>query len=98
MRYTSREANFARPMCCSTVTPGKLATFWRRPVNRLKRVDFPEFGGPTNATVWREAGLAGGGGNDDPMEQLWQSLICLPLKNQMQRSFPAKRNFCTVHP
>jgi hypothetical protein len=38
-------------MRCSTVTPGKLATFWRRPVKRLKRVDLPEFGGPISTTV-----------------------------------------------
>ena len=39
------------PVRCSTVTPGKLATFWRRPVSRLKRVDLPELGGPMIATT-----------------------------------------------
>ena len=33
--------------------PGKFATFCRSPVSRLKRVDLPEFGGPTSATVCR---------------------------------------------
>src|SRR5277367_528856 len=41
----------ALPTRCSTVTPGKFATFWRRPVRRLKRVDLPEFGGPISATA-----------------------------------------------
>ena len=31
--------------------PGVIGDFWRRPVRRLKRVDLPEFGGPTSATV-----------------------------------------------
>lgn len=39
------------PVWCSTVTPGKLATFWRSPVRALKRVDLPALGGPTRATV-----------------------------------------------
>src|ERR1035438_4518077 len=34
----------AIPVCCSTVTPGKLATFWRSPVRRLNRVVLPELG------------------------------------------------------
>src|SRR5262245_44328801 len=42
--------SLAPPMRCSTVTPGKLATFWRKPVRRLKKVDLPQFGGPTMAT------------------------------------------------
>ncbi len=46
----------AIPVCCSTVTPGKLATFWRSPVRRLKRVVLPELGGPTSATVRTAAG------------------------------------------
>ena len=49
----------ASPVCCSTVTPGKLATFWRIPVSRLKSVVLPEFGGPTSATVF--GAMAGGG-------------------------------------
>ena len=35
----------------STVTPGKLAVFCRRPVKRLNTVLLPEFGLPTNAIV-----------------------------------------------
>ena len=46
----------AIPVCCSTVTPGKLATFWRSPVRRLNRVVLPELGGPTSATVRTAAG------------------------------------------
>src|SRR6266545_1123841 len=50
MRVASRPpASLATPVRCSTVTPGKFATFCRRPVSRLKRVDLPEFGGPTMA-------------------------------------------------
>src|SRR5579863_1841231 len=48
-------------MRCSTVTPGKFATFCRRPVSRLKRVDLPELGGPTMATMIGRS-LAGAGG------------------------------------
>ena len=48
----------AIPVCCSTVTPGKLATFWRSPVRRLKSVVLPELGGPTSATVRTAAGRA----------------------------------------
>src|SRR5580704_6951756 len=61
-------------MRCSTVTPGKFATFWRRPVSRLKRVDLPELGGPTIATMCRRADIAGGGGRV-ATGQPWQSLI-----------------------
>ena len=57
MRFTWRPPpSRTSPVRCSTVTPGKLATFWRMPVRRLKRVDFPEFGGPTIATVRVPAG------------------------------------------
>ena len=45
-------------MRCSTVTPGKLATFWRRPVRRLNSVDLPEFGGPMMATTCVRAPFA----------------------------------------
>ena len=38
-------------MRCSTVTPGKFATFCRNPVRRLNSVDLPELGGPTIATT-----------------------------------------------
>ena len=61
-------------MRCSTVTPGKFATFWRRPVSRLNRVDLPELGGPTIATMCRRVGIAGGGGRV-ATGQSWQSLI-----------------------
>src|SRR3954452_5572709 len=47
---------FAMPVCCSTVTPGKFATFCRSPVRRLKRVVLPELGGPTRATDRTAAG------------------------------------------
>src|ERR1035437_10402281 len=65
MRTTSRApASRARPRRSSTVTPGKFATFCRRPVRRLKSVDLPEFGGPTRATRRgaRDRGVKGGGG------------------------------------
>ena len=84
----------ARPVCCSTVTPGKLATFCRRPVRRLNSVDFPEFGGPTRATVCREFGL--GGGTRGAIEQLSQSLIDLSFQKQVQRGFPTEGDFRTV--
>src|SRR5258708_5651144 len=67
----------ARPTRCSTVTPGKLATFWRRPVRRLNSVDLPEFGGPMMATT---CGGAAGRAGDNAVataqpSQLWHSLI-----------------------
>src|SRR5207302_11308555 len=67
----------ARPTRCSTVTPGKFATFWRRPVRRLNRVDFPEFGGPMMATTWERVDLEslGGAVATAQLPQLWQSLM-----------------------
>src|SRR5580704_10121275 len=64
-------------MRCSTVTPGKFATFCRSPVRRLNSVDFPEFGGPMIATTCgRTAGRAGGGAVATGQSvQLWQSLM-----------------------
>ena len=37
------------PVFLSTVTPGKLPTFWFNPVNTLKSELFPLLGLPTNA-------------------------------------------------
>src|SRR5580704_9179324 len=67
----------ARPMRCSTVTPGKFATFWRSPVRRLNKVDFPEFGGPMMATTCERVALASFGGSaaTAQLPQLWQSLM-----------------------
>ncbi len=39
----------------STVTPGKLAVFCRKPVSRLNTVLLPEFGLPTSAIVFFRA-------------------------------------------
>src|SRR5215472_8509208 len=67
----------AKPVCCSTVTPGKFATFWRRPVIRLKRVVLPLFGGPITATRGERAeGLSFSGGvrTGAPALHPWQSL------------------------
>src|SRR5580704_4925326 len=64
-------------MRCSTVTPGKFATFCRSPVRRLNSVDFPEFGGPMIATTCgRTAGRAGSGAVATAQPpQVWQSLM-----------------------
>src|ERR1035441_10051811 len=66
-------------MRCSTVTPGKFATFWRRPVRRLNSVDFPEFGGPMIATTWGRTVWRVGGGAVATAHpaQLGQSLMAL---------------------
>src|ERR1700750_1604927 len=40
-----------RPVFFSKVTPGELATFWRRPVRALKIVVLPLLGLPASATV-----------------------------------------------
>ena len=40
------------PVFLSTVTPGKLPTFWLRPVSTLKRELLPLLGLPTNAMVY----------------------------------------------
>ena len=61
----------AIPVCCSTVTPGKFATFWRSPVRRLKSVVLPELGGPTSATVRTAAGRGSCATAEPP--QPWQS-------------------------
>src|ERR1039457_1164073 len=68
---------FARPTWVSTVTPGKLATFCRRPVRRLKSVDLPEFGGPTSATTCGVADCARNGGKAAAghSAQSWQALM-----------------------
>ena len=39
------------PCIASTVVPGKLLVFWVSPVNRLNKVDFPQFGLPTRAKL-----------------------------------------------
>ena len=70
-------------MRCSTVTPGKFATFWRSPVSRLNRVDLPEFGGPTIATISGLSFRIDGDRNGRIREQtpartlLWQSLMVI---------------------
>src|SRR5580692_3409393 len=43
---------FDTPVFLSTVTPGKLPTFWLRPVSALKRELLPLLGFPTNAIVY----------------------------------------------
>ena len=65
----------AIPVCCSTVTPGKFATFWRSPVRRLNRVVLPELGGPTSATVRTAAGR--GISTTAVLPQPWQLLQSL---------------------
>ena len=42
----------ATPVFLSTVTPGKLPTFWFIPVRELNRELFPLLGLPTNAMVY----------------------------------------------
>src|SRR3954447_24107726 len=54
-------ARCAIPVCCSTVTPGKFATFWWSPVSLLNRVVLPQLGGPTKATVLGLLGDGSGG-------------------------------------
>src|SRR5512143_1335627 len=104
MAKTSRPpSTLTLPMRCSTVTPGKFATFWRRPVSRLNRVDLPELGGPTMATMCRRVSIAGGGGRV-ATEQPWQSLIkpeplhlSCGAQNQLSRRITPKGNLGTVH-
>ena len=43
-------ASLKVPDFFSTVTPGKLPVFWRKPVNALNNVDLPALGLPTSAT------------------------------------------------
>src|ERR1700761_5306442 len=53
MIFTERPgASSLTPVFLSTVTPGKLPTFWLRPVSALKRELFPLLGLPTSA-IWR---------------------------------------------
>src|SRR5271165_5338014 len=95
-RKTSRsESSLARPIRCSTVTPGKLATFCRNPVSRLNKVDFPEFGGPTMATICRRAWICGS--VIVAAGQPWQSPISIPsTKNQPHGGFAAQGHFGAV--
>src|SRR6476646_6133881 len=100
MAKTSRpDSTLTLPMRCSTVTPGKFATFWRRPVRRLKSVDLPELGGPTIATMCRRGYMAGGGGRV-ATEQPWQSLIkslhCNGPQNQPPRRIAPQGNLGTI--
>src|SRR5262245_26700754 len=67
-------SSLTRPERCSTVTPGKLATFWWRPVSRLKSVDFPELGGPTTAMT-AGAGPLIGNVAVAVLPHSWQSLM-----------------------
>src|SRR3569832_733999 len=94
----------ARPVCCSTVTPGKFATFWRSPVRRLKRVVLPEFGGPMTATVLTAPAFGNSRTAADPHPwQLLHSLILLPrftrfeMHPQQLRRFAPQRDFRAVH-
>src|ERR1700693_3267024 len=75
----------ARPIRCSTVTPGKFATFWRRPGRRLNKVDFPEFGGPMMATTCERVALEslGGGAATAQFPQLWQSLMASDFSQRL---------------
>ena len=91
------------PVCCSTVTPGKLATFWRSPVRRLKRVVFPEFGGPMSATALG-AVLDRGSSMTAAEPHELQSLHPLTGSSgrrapdlQSSRSLAAQRNFGPIH-
>src|SRR5579884_1126959 len=80
----------ARPIRCSTVTPGKLATFCRRPVKRLKRVDLPEFGGPTIATTWGfvpDCGPPSSSSVESVVAPVWQSLMRLCRSPQAAAHF-----------
>src|SRR6476646_8588913 len=101
MAKTSRpDSTLTLPMRCSTVTPGKFATFWRRPVRRLKSVDLPELGGPTIATMCRRVSMAGGGGRV-ATEQPWQSLIKSlhrsGTQNQPSRRLAPQCNLGPIH-
>ena len=95
----------ATPVCCSTVTPGKFATFWRSPVSRLKRVVFPELGGPIRATAVGAA-LPRGISTTAAAPQELQSLhpatgISLGGRRtpdfQPPGRFAAQRDFRTIH-
>src|SRR5580700_583922 len=76
MRTARPSGSSAVPLCCSTVTPGKFATFWRSPVRRLKSVVLPEFGGPTSATAVRVPAKRVGSATAVPPQfaQPWHSL------------------------
>src|ERR1700722_12446782 len=83
-------------MRCSTVTPGKFATFWRSPVSRLNSVDLPELGGPTMATTCCLPEVTGGGrvATAGP----WQSSIRRSLsQDQVYGGFTAQRHFRAIH-
>src|SRR5579871_2590469 len=82
-------------MRCSTVTPGKFATFCRKPVSRLNSVDLPEFGGPTIATTCCLPEVSGGG--KVATEGPWQSSICVLSQNQVYGSLAAQGDFGSVH-
>src|SRR5712691_6536958 len=72
-------SSLTRPERCSTVTPGKLATFCRSPVSRLNRVDFPELGGPMIAITAPGAALVGLGAVRTAGPHPWQSLMPVPV-------------------
>ena len=71
-------SSLTRPECCSTVTPGKLATFWRSPVSRLKSVDLPELGGPMIAITACAGPLDNAGNTEVASPHPWQSLMQHP--------------------
>jgi hypothetical protein len=79
-------------MRCSTVTPGKFATFCRRPVSRLNSVDLPELGGPTTATTCRRVGMLGGG--KIAAGHPWQSPIL--FQDEPHSGFAAQRDFRSI--
>ena len=94
------------PVCCSTVTPGKFATFCRSPVSLLKSVVLPELGGPITATVlMAPAGAVNS--TTAAVPQLWQLLHSLisssglttrsEMDGQAPGGFPPQRDFGTVH-
>src|SRR6185369_15494125 len=82
-------------MRCSTVTPGKFATFCRNPVSRLNSVDLPEFGGPTIATICCLPEVSGGG--KVATEGPWQSSMVWLSQNQVYGGFPAQGDLRPVH-
>src|ERR1700722_17620073 len=104
MRTVRPSGNSAMPVCCSTVTPGKFATFWRRPVRRLNRVVLPEFGGPTSAMETCEAAVRGGSATAVPPQfaQPWHSLTVFsiaPVAPDLHQSggFTSECDFRAVH-
>src|SRR5438309_5674945 len=96
MMATSRlSGRAAMPVCCSTVTPGKLATLWRRPVSLLKRVVLPQLGGPTRATV--RIFFAGGGRTAAAQPVQADILPRVDEHGEVAGGFGAEGDFRTIH-